>query len=136
MTKDKLIKVIMIALKVWIGVKFLMEGLEKFESLERLGDRSSPFLDFYRAMGETSYMLPTLSVLEILGGLLLITQRFSYLGSVLLLPIMLNVWMAHVFLIQSPKGITLTSIWFVSLILLIFLDKNRIDGIFRPQKIW
>lgn len=107
-----------------------MEGFEKFESLERFGDRQSPFLDFYRAMGETGYMLPFLGIGEILGGILITTQRFSLFGTIITIPMALNVFLAHLMLIQSPKGITYTLFINIVLILFLVMDRKKISPIF------
>lgn len=135
MIKTYLPKIILIALKLWVGVKFILEGFEKFESLERFAGRTSPFLDFYLAMGETGYMMPLLGVVEILGGVLLISQRYSFIGALMLLPVMLNVWLAHTFLIQSPTGITLTSLMFAAMLLFVVLEWKRLRVLIQPQSL-
>lgn len=129
-------KIALILLKLWIGLKFLLEGFEKFESLEHFAGRHNPFLDFYLAMGHTGYMLPFIGVVEIAGGLLLITQRYSLIGSFLLLPVALNVVFAHTFLIQDPLGIALTSIFFLSLLLFIFLERKILGVFIKGSEVW
>lgn len=113
-----------------------MEGFEKFESLQRLAGRSSPFIDFYLAMGSTGYLLPLIGIVEILGGLLLITQRYSFAGALLLLPVAINVSLAHIFLIQSPKGIALTSGLMLILLITLLAKYERLNELLQPQKIW
>lgn len=131
MKKQLLGRVAMILLRIWVGIVFIMEGFEKFESLDRFGDRHSPFLDFYRAMGETGYMLPFLGVSEILGGLLIATQRFSLFGTIITIPMALNVFMAHLMLIQSPRGIAYTLTINLVLLLFLYMDRKKIIGLFK-----
>lgn len=133
--KNYILSALLIALKLWVGLKFLFEGFEKFENLDHLAGKSSPFLDFYLAMDSTGYMLPLIGVIEILGGLLVISQRYSFAGAVILLPVALNVLLAHTFLIQNPRGITLTSILFAILLLIFFMEKKRISILMKANPI-
>lgn len=136
MNKNKISAIILIALKLWAGYIFLMEGFEKFESLDRLIGRSSPFIDFYLAMGETSYLLPLIGVVEIVGAILLISQRYSFAGALFLFPVALNVSLAHIFLIQSSKGIMLTSALMAILLICILSEYSRLKTLVKGQVIW
>lgn len=127
---------LLVAANLWLGYKYLMEGFEKFESLDRLIGRSSPFIDFYLAMGETSYLLPFIGVVEILAALLILSQVFRFVGSLILLPVALNVCLAHIVLIQSPKGIALTSFFLLVILVNLALEYKRFKPILRFSKVW
>jgi len=128
--------ILWIALRVWVGWKYLMEGFEKFENLDHLAGKSSPFLDFYLSMDDTGYMLPLIGVIEIVGALLLITQRYSFTGALLLLPVALNVFLAHLNLIQNPKGMILTGAYLLVIILLILKERDRLKTLVKPIAVW
>lgn len=134
--KKKIGSILLLAANVWLGTKFLMEGFGKFESLDRLAGRSSPFIDFYLAMGETNYMLPFIGLVEILGAILILSQVYRFIGSLLLLPVALHVSLAHIVLIQSPKGISYTSIWLAILFLNILLERKRLVPLLKRSKLW
>ncbi len=134
--KKKLGGILLVAANLWLGYKFLKEGLEKFEDLEHLAGRSSPFIDFYLAMGETNYMLTLIGLVEIAGAILVLTQVYRLLGSIILLPVALNVSLAHIFLIQSPKGISYTSIWLTIILLNLVLERRRLVPIFKRGRLY
>jgi len=127
---------LLVGANLFLGYKYLMEGFEKFESLDRLIGRSSPFIDFYLAMGETAYLLPFIGVVEILAALLILSQVFRFVGSLILLPVALNVCLAHLVLIQSPKGIALTSFLLVVILVNLALEYKRFKPIFVTSKVW
>ena len=127
---------LLIAANLFLAYKYLMEGFEKFESLDRLIGRSSPFIDFYLAMEETAYLLPFIGVVEILAALLILSQVFRFVGSLILLPVALNVCLAHLVLIQSPNGIALTSFLLVVILVNLAIDYKRFKPILKASKVW
>ncbi len=130
MKKEVIGKLLIIGLKIAVGLIFIGEGLEKFEGVERFGERQSPFLNFYRAMHNTGYMLPFLGAGEIIGGVLIATIRFSLPGVIWTIPMALNVLLAHVYLIQSPKGIAYTLAINIALLFFLWLDRKKIKTLF------
>ncbi|HAD97025.1 MAG TPA: hypothetical protein DCG19_06430 [Cryomorphaceae bacterium] len=135
MKKELIGRLVIMALKITVGLIFIGEGLEKFEGIERFGDRQSPFLDFYRAMFSTGYMLPFLGIAEIVGGVLIATIRFSLVGVIWTIPLALNVFLAHLNLIQSPKGIAYTLTINLLLIFFLWLDRKKLKPLFAAKAV-
>ncbi len=87
-------------------------------------------------MGETSYLLPFIRVVEILAALLILSQVFRFVGSLILLPVALNVCLAHLVLIQSPKGIALTSFLLVVILVNLAIEHKRFKPMLKASKVW
>jgi hypothetical protein len=64
---------------------------------------------FMGAMAATGYFLPVLKIVEIVGGVMLVTRRFVPLALVLLAPVVVQIVLFHLFLEPSglPLGIVL-----------------------------
>ena len=64
------------------------------------------------AMAATGYFLPVLKVVEITGGVLLLTRRFVPLALVLLAPVIVQIFLFHLFLEPSglPLGVILVAL--------------------------
>jgi hypothetical protein len=81
---------------------FGLNGLFHFFSLPAMPQAAS---DFMGALAATGYFFYVLKVVETISGLLLLTRRFSTLALVLLAPIIVNIFLFHLFL--APAGLPL-----------------------------
>ncbi len=59
-------------------------------------------VNFLDALAQTGYFMPFLKLLELTGGLMLLSGRFVPLGLLVLGPIILNIFLFHVFLAPGP----------------------------------
>ena len=87
---------------------------------------------FMEALANTGYMLPIITVIEIVAGILLLVNRFTALSLVLVFPVLLNAFLLH--LILDLPGIG-ASFVFISLnISLFFLYKERYLGVIQAKE--
>jgi uncharacterized membrane protein YphA (DoxX/SURF4 family) len=97
-------------IRTLVGLVFLVFGLNFF--LKFL-DMPQPQLSelaagYVGALGSTGYMT-VIKVLEVTGGLLLVSGRFVPLGITLLTPIIVNILLFEIFLARQPGlGVALT----------------------------
>jgi uncharacterized membrane protein YphA (DoxX/SURF4 family) len=136
MQNNKILKIVNIFLSLFLGVLLVFGGIKKFEkpnpspkkqiemfqkgelkieNLEELKIRNYIF-----GMKQTNYFWQFLGITELLFGLLIISQVFRLIGSILSLPIVLNIFLFHLFLepneigeLLETLGLLLVNIWFI-----------------------
>jgi uncharacterized membrane protein YphA (DoxX/SURF4 family) len=116
---------------ILLSVFFIYKGLTKHilgECKVYPADTSIP-QDYINVINALCYsgFLKVIGVFQILSGLLLIIPRTRLIGALLLLPIILNIFMLHLFLDNRPEELVETGIpLFLNLLLLILMyDKWR-----------
>jgi uncharacterized membrane protein YphA (DoxX/SURF4 family) len=92
-----------IILRSLLGLVFVVFGLNKF--LHFIPNPAEPpaALDFFGALFRTGYFIPLLATTEIVSGALLLTGIFVPFALVLIAPVIVNIFMFHLFL--APSGL-------------------------------
>lgn len=114
MRNNKILKIVNIISSLFLGGLLVFGGIKKFEkpnpssksqiesfqkgelkidNLEELKIRNYIF-----GMKQTNYFWQFLGITEFLFGLLIISQVFRLIGSILALPIVINIFLFHLFL--------------------------------------
>jgi uncharacterized membrane protein YphA (DoxX/SURF4 family) len=123
------------AMRLWLGYVFMKAGYRKLTSpgfnAARYEAKGIPeaFIDFYGSMWESGYFIPMLGIFQLLGGLLLLTQRWALLGALLLIPIALNIFAIHFFLDNRPGENLMTGFYLTLLAALAAYDYKKVKPI-------
>ena len=90
------------------GLVFVVFGLNKF--LHFIPNPAEPpaAMDFFGALFRTGYFIPLLATTEIVSGALLLSGILVPFALVLIAPVIVNIFMFHLFL--SPSGLPLAVI--------------------------
>ncbi len=97
------------AARVLLGLIFTVNGLNGlmmvftgngFLPMAPMPEAAGSFMG---ALGATGYMFPVIKVVELVGGVALLLGMFAPLGLVLLAPIIVNIFLFHLFL--APSGL-------------------------------
>ena len=86
-----------------MGLIFFVFGLNGF--LNFIPPPPTPMPEFVGALVNTGYMLPLIKGTEVVGGALLLVNRFVPLAVALLAPVVVNILAFHVFL--APSGVAI-----------------------------
>ncbi|MCK6511783.1 DoxX family protein [Myxococcota bacterium] len=97
-TLDKIV----LAVRILTGLIWVVFGLNGFLHFIPMPPLPSKAGAFMGALAATGYMFPLIKGTEILGGLLLLSGRFTPIGLVLLAPVAVNILAFHLFL--APAG--------------------------------
>jgi uncharacterized membrane protein YphA (DoxX/SURF4 family) len=84
---------------------FGLNGFVHFIPAVRLGN---PALEFFLGLAATGYMLPLLYITQATAGALLLVGLYVPLALALLAPVIINIFLFHVFL--APQGLPLALI--------------------------
>ena len=116
---DKTVKIIWIALRLFLGGFIIYGGIQKFtkplptpiEVFQKAERFTSPDKEntlqkilYINGAKQTGYFWQILGVCELLFGLLLVIQGTGFVGALFLLPITLHIFLFHWFLERDEIG--------------------------------
>lgn len=146
--RNKLNNWIIIHLRYLVGLAFFPSGMTKL-----IGHRftnistESPIGYFFEALYQSGFYWNFLGLAQITAGVLLLTQRYALLGTLLFAAILTNVWLITLSL--SFKGTwIITSLMMFAVIFLLIWDHHKllpivsrkkditIESFPEPDKIW
>lgn len=143
----KAIKIIFIIIQLALGGLMVFGGINKFQqespkkerqkalSNEHKSDNHQKIEAFIDGMKGTGYFWEFLGIVEIIGGLLLISQIFALLGAFILLPVTINIFLMHVFLESDEiSEVISTTLFLVLNLLIIFRNFDSLKPIFFKIK--
>ena len=121
-------KIVALIARLLLGLIFVVFGLNGFLNFLNMGPMPTGLAGQFIGALFVSHYLWVIAALQIVGGALLLVNRFVPLALVLLGPIIVNIICYHVFL--NPSGallaVVVTILWFV-----VFYDKRQyFSGIF------
>lgn len=98
-----------VILRTLFGLAFLVFGMNKFLHFIPNPQEPPAAMDFFGALFRTGYFLPLLAATEIVSGALLLSGIFAPFALVLIAPVIVNIFMFHVFL--APSGLPMAVIF-------------------------
>jgi uncharacterized membrane protein YphA (DoxX/SURF4 family) len=119
--------------RVLVGLPFLVFGLNFFVPFMPMPQVTLPehATAFAGAIGPTGY-LAVVKVLEVVGGLLVLSGRFAPLGLVLVTPVAVNIALWDVLLVGQPSlGVVLTALC----AFLVVYYRRHFAGVFAPAPV-
>ncbi|MCZ8331745.1 MAG: DoxX family membrane protein [Flavobacterium sp.] len=135
----KSLKIVFIIFNLILGGMMIYGGMKKFEKpspspteiVEKVkaGEEVAPSVEILKiknyifGMKQTGYFWQFLGIVELLVGLLLISQRFSLLGAIMALPVTIHIFLFHLFLEPHEIG-ELIQMTFLLIINLLIIAKG------------
>lgn len=114
---------ILTVLSVLFGITFINSGLNKFFNYMPMpDDLPEAMVEMFTAMTQIGWLMPLIAIVEILGGLLMISKKFRALGAIVIFPIMIGILLTHITV--APSGLPLAIVLFA--ILLWVMYENRV----------
>jgi uncharacterized membrane protein YphA (DoxX/SURF4 family) len=125
------------SLFVYAGIrKFIPSPARKSSSTELVpGSTKEQMVKFIGGLKANSYFWPFLGIVEIVAGLLLVSQFFAVGGAILLTPITLNIFLFHLFL--KPEDVTggiMSGLYLLGSILIILRKYKTIKNLIYTNK--
>jgi uncharacterized membrane protein YphA (DoxX/SURF4 family) len=101
-------RIVRVIARILLGLIFTVFGLNGFLHFLPMPPMSGPPADFFGALFHTGYMIRLIFADQVLGGVLLLIGLAVPFALLLLAPIVLNIFLFHLFL--APSGLPLASI--------------------------
>jgi putative oxidoreductase len=126
--KSSITKVILRSL---LGLIFLVFGLNKFLNFIPNPPEPPAAMDFFGALFRTGYFLPLLASTEVISSILLLTGMMVPLALTLLAPVIVNIFMFHLFL--APAGLPIVAILAVLELALAWMHREAFAPLFSSS---
>jgi len=102
-------KKILFVVCLLVGLMFINSGLNKFFNYIPVPkDMPESMLKLMGAFMEIVWLMPLVATVEILGGILFITNKYRALGAIMLFPVTIGVLLTHI--MYAPSGIVIALI--------------------------
>src|SRR5262245_36841358 len=124
-------RIVTIIARILLGLIFVVVGLNGFLNFLPMGPMPAGLAgQFVGALAQSHYFW-VVAALQILGGALLLVNRFIPLALVLLGPVIVNILLYHTFLFRSGAvlAIVVTILWLV----VFYAKRQYFSGIFAQK---
>ena len=123
-------KIAVLVSRILLGLVFVFFGLNGFLNFLRPPPPPGPAGQYLALLGPTVYM-KFVFLVQLVGGVLLLSGQFVPLALVLLGPVIINILLFHITLLPSglPPGLVCTVLWFI----IFFGVRRAFDGIFSQK---
>ena len=123
-------KIASLIARLLLGLIFLVFGLNGFLHFIPMPPPTGVALQFFMAMIATHYWVVIFGV-QVIGGVLLLVNRYVPLALVLLGPVIVNIFFFHMFM--APAGLPLAIVVVVLWVILAVRNKQYFSSIFVPR---
>ena len=124
-------RIVTLIARILLGLMFIVFGLNGFLNFLNMGPMPTGLAgQFIGALVQSHYFW-VVAALQVIGGVLLLVNRYVPLGLVLLGPVIVNILLYHIFL--NPAGmfnaIVVTVLWFI----VFYAYRHHFSGIFSQR---
>ena len=121
-------KIVTLIARLLLGLTFVVFGLNGFLNFLSMGPMPTGLAgQFIGALFQSHYYF-VVAALQVVGGLLLLVNRFVPLALVLLGPVIVNIILYHLFL--NPAGIALAILVTILWLVVFYGHRQYFSGIF------
>jgi uncharacterized membrane protein YphA (DoxX/SURF4 family) len=122
-------KIAMIIVRTLMGLLFLFASVTFLFNLFPVPEMTGPIKTFNEGLGASGYFFTLLKITELVCGILLVTGRFVPLALVVLAPIIVNIFMVHLFLDRT--GLPVAIFLVLAGVFLAYYYRDRYAPLFR-----
>jgi len=108
-------------IQIITGLLLLIFGLNVFFQFLPMPQASEQMQAYSYALFSTGFIFPIIATIEIIAGIAFILNKFTSFMAILIMPIMLNALLAHLFLDPSGIGASL----FITLAIIVVMIRNK-----------
>ncbi|WP_024955958.1 hypothetical protein [Sulfurospirillum arcachonense] len=120
---------IFLGVQVFVGLMLFVFGLNGFLQFIPLPVPAAPMAEYMSALLATGFIFPIVATIQIIVGLSYITNKFTSLMTIMVLPIMINAFLGHLFL--DIGGIAGSAIIILGIVVVMIKDKAKYKEIFK-----
>ena len=124
-------KIATIIVRVLLGAMMLFASISYFFNL--MGEQPEPTGDLATLMAgfmASKYIFPVAKTIELLAGLMLVSGKFVRLGTIILLPISINIFLIHV--VVTGADIPMAAAILFANVFLIYANWDGFKEIVKP----
>src|SRR5262245_46034180 len=121
-------KIVVMIARILLGLIFFFLGLNGFLNFLRMGPLPSGLAGQYLNVLSQSHYLYAVSAFQVIGGALLLINRYVLLGLTILGPVIVNILLYH--LLMDLKGIPLALVVTVCWAIVAYRNRQYFAGLF------
>lgn len=122
-------KKVLLGVQVLAGLMLVVFGLNKFLHFIAMAAPAPEMGAYLGALAATGFLFPLIAVIEIVAGVAFLTNKYASLMVLFVTPVIVNAFLAHLFL--DPSGIGGSAFIMLVLISIIVNNKDRYAEIFK-----
>ena len=122
-------KRVFLGIRIVAGLILLVFGSNKFLGFMEIQPGSLEMGAFMMALFQSGYLMKLVAVVEIVAGLSFLANKYAALMAVVLIPVILNAFLVHLFL--DPSGIGAAALLLLFTILIMIENRARYKELFR-----
>lgn len=120
---------VLMAVQILAGLMLIVFGSNKFFGFLSMSPPAAEMGAFLGALFKTGYLFTIVAIIEIVAGLAFVLNKYVALMAVVLMPVMLNAFLAHLFL--DPSGIAGSAVIVLFIIIIMIGHKDRYRAILQ-----
>ncbi len=121
-----------VILRSLLGLIFLIFGLNKFFHFIPNPAEPPAAMDFFGALFRSGYFFPLLAGTEVISGALLLTGMMVPFALVLIAPVIVNIFMFHLFL--APGGLPIAVVLVALEVILAWMHRDAFAPLFSGSR--
>jgi uncharacterized membrane protein YphA (DoxX/SURF4 family) len=117
-------KKILFIVSLLFGLMFINSGLNKFFNYMPMPNPMPPdMVKLMDAFMSIKWLMPLAGIVEIVGGILCITNKYRALGAIIILPVMVGILLTNI--VNLPSGLPVALILTIVLAWIIFENRSK-----------
>jgi putative oxidoreductase len=128
--EERKMKIASLIARLLLGVIFLVFGLNGFLQFIHMPPPTGVAAQFFGALFASHYYI-VIFAMQVLGGFLLLANRFVPLALVILGPIIVNIFFFHT--LMAPAGLPLAILVVILWAIVAIRNKQHLAGLFTRQ---
>ncbi|MFC5045573.1 DoxX family membrane protein [Aquimarina hainanensis] len=120
-----------LVIRILLGFMLVIFGLNKFLQFMPMPAMPEAANEFMNALVNSGYLLIIVALIEVIGGIMLLINRYQPLVLVMVFPIIVNAFLFHLFL--DPVGIGGAFFASVMNVFLLFANKESYASLFKAK---
>lgn len=118
-------------LRVLVGALFVLYGASKFHPFMPMPPVPTEALSFIGALLATGYLWPLVGLVEVVGGVLLMTERFAFAGLCVLAPVIVNIVPYLLLLVGRPPAFGMATLLMTASAVIVWRERARLVAVWR-----
>ena len=124
-------KIAAIIVRTLMGLLFLFASITYFFKLITPPPTEGAMKIFGDGLEASVYIMPTVKVIELICGLAFVSGRFVPLASILIAPIIVNIFLVHTFL--DMNGLPVAAFLVLANIFIAYFHRDSYKSLFRAS---
>jgi len=124
-------KIAQIVVRSLMGLMFVFASVTYFLHLMPQPEMTGAMKEFNEGLMASVYLMPTVKTIELICGLALLAGRFIPLVTILLAPILVNIFCVHAFM--APEGLPVAILMGLGNLFLAYCHREAYRPLFKSK---